>query len=84
MPLSIYINMVYYEYYAEIVPTQREVPLDPDSSKLHLVLTGNCQIPTKNLGIFENQLRDLLRILSHSDIFSYEVYKCQQQESLDT
>ena len=62
------INMAYYKSYGEIIPTQREVPLDPNSSKLHLALTSNCQIPTKNLRIFENQLRDLLRILSHSVI----------------
>ena len=78
------VNMAYYKSHAEIVPTQREVPLDSDSSKLHLSLTGNCQIPTMNLGIFENQLRDLLRVLSHSDIFSYAAYKCLQQESMDT
>ena len=69
------VSISYYKSHADIVPTQREVTLDPDSSKLHLALTGNCQIPT---GIFENQLRDLLRILSHSDIFSYAVYKCLQ------
>ena len=48
------------------------------------MLTGNCQIPSKNLGVFKNQLRDLLRILSHSDIFSYVAYKCQQHKSMDT
>ena len=62
--------MAYYKSHAEIVPTQREVPLDPDSSKVHFALIGKCQIPTKNLDIFENQ-----RILSHSDSFSYAAYK---------
>ena len=67
------INMIYYKSHAKIVATQREVPLDLDSSKLHLSLTGNCQIPTKNLDNFENQLRDLLKVLSHFDIFSYAI-----------
>ena len=53
-------------------------------AKMILSLTGNCRIPTKNLGIFENQIRDLLRVLSHSDSFSYVAYKCLQQEIMDT
>ena len=78
------INMSYYKSHAKIVPTQTEAPLDWDTPRLNLSLTGNCQIPTKSLGIFANQLRDLLRGLSHSDIFSYIAYKCLQQESMAT
>ena len=74
------VNLAYYKSHAEIVPTQGEVPLDSDSSELHLSLTGYCQIPTKNLGIFRTNSEDLLRVLSHSDIFSYASYKCLQQE----
>ena len=49
-----FVNMAYYKSHAKIVRTQREVPLDPDSSKIHLALTGSSQILTKNLGVFEN------------------------------
>ena len=77
------VNMRYYQAHNEEIPTSREVPLDHDASKLNITLSGNSQIPVKNLNMYENQLRDLLRVLSHADIFSYAAYKSLQQESME-
>ena len=77
------VNMRYYQAHNEKIPTSKEVPLDHDASKLNITLSGNSQIPVKNLNLYENQLRDLLRVLSHADIFSYAAYKSLQQESMD-
>ena len=77
------VNMRYYQAHNEKIPTSKEVPLDHDASNFNITLSCNSQIPVKNLNLYENQLRDLLRVLSHADIFSYAAYKSLQQESMD-
>lgn len=77
------VNMTHYKSHNDKVPTSREVPLDPDAGKLKLGLSGKTQIPVKSLNSWESQLRDLLRVLSHADIFSYAAFKCLFQEKID-
>lgn len=78
------VPMRFYQSHNERVPTLREVPLDHDASKLNMSLSGSSQIPIKNLNLYESQLRDLLRVLSHADIFSYAAYKSLHQETIDS
>ena len=63
--------------------TSSATPLDNDASKLNLSLNGNYQIPIKSLDMYEKQLRETLRMLSHTDVFSFAAFKCLQQESLN-
>ena len=73
--------MKFYQAHAEKIVTSKAMELDKDANKLNLSLSGSCQIPTKNLENYEKQLRELLRVLSHSDIFSVAAFKCLQQET---
>ena len=41
-------------------------------------------MPSKNLEIYERQSREIIRLLSHADIFSYSAFKCLQQEDMDS
>ena len=63
--------------------TSSATPLDNDASKLNLSLNGNYQIPIKSLDMYEKQLRETLRMLSHTDVFSFAAFKCLRQESLN-
>ena len=51
--------------------------------KLGLSLFGSTQMPVKTLNTLESQLRDLLKILSHADIFSYAAYRHLSLERTD-
>ncbi|MCG7878353.1 MAG: hypothetical protein JAY75_14405 [Candidatus Thiodiazotropha taylori] len=73
----------FYQSHNNNVPISKEVPLDQDANKLNLSLSGTTPIPVKNLNSFESQLRNLLQILSHADIFSYAAYKSLCLEKLD-
>ena len=75
--------MKYNQSHKEKVTTSSEVPLYHDASKLNMSLSGNAQIPVKNLNLYESQLRDLLKVLPHADIFSYAAYMFLHQESID-
>lgn len=77
------INLKYYQSHNEKVSTSRDLPLDNDASRLGMSLTGNTQIPVKNLAQYEKQLRDLLRTLSHADVFSYAAFRSAKQEEPD-
>ena len=76
-------NLKYYQAHAEKFMTSSDTPLDNDASKLNLSLNGNYQIPIKSLNMYEKQLRETLRMLSQSDVFSFAAFKCLQQESLN-
>lgn len=73
----------FYQSHNNKVPVSKEVPLDQDANKLNLSLSGTTSIPVKNLNSFESQLRNLLQILSHADIFSYAAYKSLCLEKMD-
>ena len=80
--ISALANLKYYQAHAEKFMTSSATPLDNDASKLNLSLNGNYQIPIKSLDMYEKQLRETLRMLSHTDVFSFAAFKCLQQESL--
>ena len=69
----------YYQAHAEKLMTSSATPLDNDASKLNLSLNGNYQIPINSLDMYEKQLRETLRMLSHTDVFSFAAFKCLQQ-----
>ena len=73
----------FYQSHNNKVPVSKEVPLDQDANKLNLSLSGTTSIPVKNLNSFESQLRNLLQILSHADIFSYAAYRSLCLEKMD-
>ena len=81
--ISALANLKYYQAHAEKFMTSSATPLDNDASKLNLSLNGNYQIPIKSLDMYEKQLRETLRMLSHTDVFSFAAFKCLQQESLN-
>ena len=77
------VNMKFCQSHNDKVPSSKEVPLDNVVNKLKLSLSSHTQIPVKNLNTLENQLRNLLKVLSHADIFSYTAYKSLSQEKLN-
>ena len=81
--ISALANLKYDQDHAEKFMTSSATPLDNDASKLNLSLNGNYQIPIKSLDMYEKQLRETLRMLSHTDVFSFAAFKCLQQESLN-
>ena len=81
--ISALANLKYYQAHIEKFMTSSATPLDNDASKLNLSLNGSYQIPIKSLDMYEKQLRETLRMLSHTDVFSFAAFKCLQQESLN-
>lgn len=76
-------SLRFYQSHSEKFPTSSASHLDEDASRLGLNLKGNCNFPVKTLESYEKHSRDLVRMLSHADIFSYAAYKCLHQETLD-
>ena len=58
--------------------------IDPDANHLDLSLLGFYPVKVSSLRDFEIQSRDMIRILSHAEIFSFAALKCLQSGNMDS
>ena len=58
--------------------------IDPDANHLDLSLSGFYPVKVSSLRDFEIQPKDMIRILSHAEIFSFLALKCLQSGYMDS
>ena len=78
------VKLNYYQAHEEFIPTASASVLDPDANRLDLSLSGSYPVKVSSLQGLEGQSRDMIRILSHAEIFSFAAFKCLQSENMDS
>ena len=78
------VKLKYYPAHGEFIPTASASALDPDANRLDLSLSGSYPVKVSSLQALEGQARDMIRILSHAEIFSFAAFKCLQSENMDS
>ena len=58
--------------------------IDSDADRLDLFFLGSYPVKVSSLRDFEVQSRDMIRILSHAEIFSFAALKCLQSGNMDS
>ena len=58
--------------------------IDFDTDRLDLSFSGSYPVKVSSLRYFEALSRDMIRILSHAEIFSFAALKCLQSENMDS
>ena len=58
--------------------------IDFDADRLDLSFSGFYPVKVSSLRDFEVQSRDMIRILSHAEIFSFAALKCLQSGNMDS
>ena len=84
LPSKSDINKQYYQSHEELIPTATASALDPDANRLDLSLSGSYPVKVSSLQSLEGQSRDMIRILSHAEIFSFAAFKSLQSENMDS
>ena len=56
--------------------------IDIDADRLDLSFSGSYPVKVSSLRDFEVHLRDMIRILSHAEIFSFAPLKCLQSGNM--
>ena len=78
------VKLKYYQSHEELIPTATASTLDPDANRLDLSLSGSYPVKVSSLQSLEGQSRDMIRILSHAEIFSFAAFKSLQSENMDS
>ena len=58
--------------------------IDFDTDRLDLSFSGSYPVKVSSLWDFEVLSRDMIRILSHAEIFSFAALKCLQSGNMDS
>ena len=77
-------KLKYYQSHEELIPTATASALDPDANRLDISLSGSYPVKVSSLQSLEGQSRDMIRILSHAEIFSFAAFKSLQSENMDS
>ena len=78
------VKLKYYQAHNEFVPTANASVLDPDAIRLGMSLTGSYPVKVTAIKDLENISRDIIRLLSHAEIFSFAAFKSLQSENKDS
>ena len=78
------VKLKYYQAHEDLIPTATASALDPDANRLDLSLSGSYPVKVSSLQSLEGQSRDMIRILSHAEIFSFAAFKSLQSENMDS
>ena len=78
------VKLKYFQAHDEFIPTPNASVLDPDANRLDLSLSSSYPVKVSSLKALEVQSRDMIRKLSHAEIFSFAAFKCLQSESMDS
>ena len=74
----------YYQAHNELISTANVSVIDSDANRLDLSFSGSYPVKLSSLRDFEVQSRDMIRILSHAEIFSFAALKCLQSGNMDS
>ena len=78
------VKLKYYQSHEELIPTATASALDPDANRLDISLSGSYPVKVSSLQSLEGQSKDMIRILSHAEIFSFLAFKSLQSENMDS
>ena len=78
------VKLKYYQAHNEFLPTATASVLDPDAVRLGMPLTGSYPVKTGAIRDLETHSRDIIRLLSHAETFSFAAFKSLQSENMDT
>ena len=77
-------KLKYYQAHNELISTANILVIDSDANHLDLSFLGSYPVNVSSLRDFEVQSRDMIRILSHAEIFSFAALKCLQSGNMDS
>ena len=78
------VKLKYYQAHNEFIPTDAASVLDPDAVCIGMSLTGSYPVKITAIKDLETQSRDIIRLLSHAETFSFAAFKSLQSENMDT
>ena len=78
------VQLKYYQAHNEFIPTATASVLDPDAISLGLSLTGSYPVKVTAILDLENLSRDIIRLVSHAETFSFAAFKFLQSENMDS
>ena len=73
-----------YQAHNDFLPTTSASALDPDAARLGMSLTGSYPVKVTAIKDLETQSRQIIRLLSHAETFSFAAFKSLQSESMDS
>ena len=74
----------YYQAHNKLITTANVSVIDFDADRLDLSFSGSYFVKLSSLRNFEVLSRDMIRILSHAEIFSFAALKCLQSGNMDS
>ena len=74
----------YYQAHIKLISTANVSVIDFDTDRLDLSFSDSYPVKVSSLRDFEVLSRDMIRILSHAEIFSFAALKCLQSGSMDS
>ena len=78
------VKLRYYQAHNEYIPTNTASVLDPDAVRMGMSLSGSYPVKVSTIKDLETQSRDIIRVLSHTETFSFAVFKSLQSENMDS
>ena len=78
------VKLRYYQAHNEYIPTNSASVLDPDTVRMGMSLSGSYPVKVTAMKDLESQSRDVIRVLSHAETFSFEAFKSLQSENTDS
>ena len=78
------IRLKYYQAHNEFIPKATASALDPEADRLDMSLSGSYPVKVSALKDLEIHSRDMIRILSHAETFSFAAFKSLQSENMDS
>ena len=78
------VKLRYYQAHNEYIPTNAASVLDPDTVRMGMSLSGSYPVKVTGIKDLETQSRDIIRVLSHAETFSFAAFKSLQSENMDS
>ena len=78
------IRLKFYQAHNEFIPRATALALDPDADRLDMSLSGSYPVKVSALRDLGIHSRDMIRILSHAETFSFAAFKSLQSENMDS
>ena len=77
------VKLKYYQAHNELISTVNVSVIDSDANRLDLSFSGSYPVKVSSLRDFEVLSRDMIRILSNAEIFSFAALDCLQSGNMD-
>ena len=78
------VKLKYYQAHNELISTANVSVIDSDANRLDLSFSGSYPVKVSSLWDFNVLSRDMIRILSHAEIFSFAALNCLHSGNMDS